>query len=79
MATITIKNIPDQVYEGLKQRAKIRHRSLNGEIIHLLEKSLKTTELTPEEVRMKAKIFREKVKEMLSPEEIEDAISEGRP
>lgn len=33
MATITLKNIPDRLYERLKYFAKLRHRSLNSEII----------------------------------------------
>jgi plasmid stability protein len=34
---ITVKNIPDPVYEAIKKEAKRKGRSLNAEIIKLLE------------------------------------------
>jgi len=33
MATLTIKNIPDEVYAQLKQRAARRRRSVNSEVM----------------------------------------------
>ncbi len=35
--TLTLKNIPDEVYERLKVAAAAHHRSLNGEAIVCLE------------------------------------------
>ena len=40
MATLTIKNIPDEVYEQLKQRAARHRRSVNSEVIVCLEQVL---------------------------------------
>jgi plasmid stability protein len=37
MATLTIKNIPDAVVRRLKAQAARHRRSLNLEVIHLLE------------------------------------------
>ena len=37
MATLTIKNIPDEVYQRLKHQAAEHRRSLNQEIISCLE------------------------------------------
>jgi plasmid stability protein len=37
MATLTIKNIPDAVVRRLKTRATRHRRSLNLEVIHVLE------------------------------------------
>lgn len=81
MATITLKNIPDRLYERLKTLAKLRHRSLNSEIIFTLEKSLGTSDSDREERRKKIQAFRESVaqKGQLTAEEIEKAINEGRP
>lgn len=79
MATITIKNIPKDLYERLKVLAKLRHRSLNSEIIHNLEMSVGVGERDPEKIRAQAREFRKKVKGQLSLEEIEKAINEGRP
>ncbi|HNS57464.1 MAG TPA: Arc family DNA-binding protein, partial [Nitrosomonas europaea] len=35
--TLTLKNIPDDVYERLKVAAEVHRRSLNSEIIVCLE------------------------------------------
>lgn len=40
MATITIKNIPDDLYAKLKKVAAANHRSINGEVIMRLRKDL---------------------------------------
>jgi plasmid stability protein len=40
MATITLKNIPEQLHKKIKQRAIEHHRSLNNEIISCLERAL---------------------------------------
>lgn len=37
MASITVKNIPDDLYKRLKQRAAANHRSINSEIIVCIE------------------------------------------
>jgi plasmid stability protein len=37
MPTITVKNIPVDVYEELKKVAKTNHRSINSEIIACIE------------------------------------------
>lgn len=81
MATITLKNIPDEVYERLKYLAKIRHRSLNSEIIYNLEKSLGMNEEDPQVLRKEVEEFRNEIarKGTLAPDEIEKAINEGRP
>ena len=48
--TITLKNIPEPLYEGLKASATRNRRSLNGEVIARLESSLdETRELSPEQ------------------------------
>ena len=42
MATLTIKNIPDELYEQLKQSAVRHRRSVNNEVIVCLEKVLRS-------------------------------------
>ena len=39
-STITLKNIPDAIHLALKRAAEENHRSLNGEVIARLEKTL---------------------------------------
>ena len=35
--SLSIKNVPDTLAEQLRDRAKRNHRSLQGELIHILE------------------------------------------
>jgi len=37
MATLNIKNLPDQLYRKLQARAKREHRSVAQEVTHILE------------------------------------------
>jgi len=81
MATITLKNIPDRLYERLKYFAKLRHRSLNSEIIFTLEKSVGLAQEDPETLRLQAQAFRDRVGKKGQPTslEIESSINAGRP
>ncbi len=45
MATLSIKNFPDGLYERLQTLAKREHRSLARQVIHLLEESAGEPEL----------------------------------
>jgi len=40
MATVLIKNLPDALHQQLKRRAEKHHRSLNKEVIALIEAAL---------------------------------------
>lgn len=40
MVTITIKNVPPEIYERIKIQAKNNHRSINGEILSILEQAI---------------------------------------
>lgn len=42
MRSITLKNLPDELVETLKARAADSHRSLNGEILFRLGRSLES-------------------------------------
>jgi antitoxin FitA len=81
MATITIKNIPDRIYQKLKAQAKLRHRSLNSEIIYNLEKSVGMGSENPQTLREHLAEFRERIatRGTLSADQILKAIDEGRP
>jgi plasmid stability protein len=39
MATLNIKNFPDEIYERLQTLAKRDHRSVTQEVVHLLEQA----------------------------------------
>ena len=79
MATVTFKNIPDDLYEQLKQAANAHHRSVNSELIHCLEKTFKPTPVSAAELAQKARELRSRVSaERLDAEEISAAINQGR-
>ena len=43
---VSLKNVPDDIVEKLRQRAKSNHRSLQGELIAILEKAVVQPELS---------------------------------
>ena len=45
MRNITIKNIPDDLYNKIKITAQENRRSINNEIINRLDKSLRSTKI----------------------------------
>lgn len=57
--TLTLKNIPDEVYERLKLSAELHRRSLNGEAIVCLETVLLPTRLTTTERLTRARALRD--------------------
>jgi len=79
MPSITVKNIPDQAYERLKQAATTHHRSINSEIIRLIEKATLSQPFLPEQHLALAKRSREKTKKFLLTDDIlQVAKEEGR-
>ena len=50
MATITVKNIPDRLYEKLKSVAHYHRRSINNEIIFCIENTLVSKKINPSEL-----------------------------
>ena len=45
VATLNIKNLPDELYQQLKERAKREHRSVSQEVVHLLSRALHEAEV----------------------------------
>lgn len=80
MATsITLKNIPDHVYNSLRTAADAHHRSLNGEIIACLEQSLLPAKNNPDEQLASARLLRQKLAAYnFDATEVADAIKQGR-
>jgi hypothetical protein len=44
MKTTTVRGIPDDVYDRVKQQAEHDRRSVNAQIIHILERATDTEE-----------------------------------
>jgi antitoxin FitA len=48
---LSIKNVPDEVVHRLRQRAARRHRSLQGELLAIIEEAVRSEkELSPVEL-----------------------------
>jgi len=56
--TLTIRTVPDEVYETLKSLAGANHRSLQEQVIEVLERE---TELVREARSVKARRWRERL------------------
>ena len=80
MPALTIKNIPDDVYNALKNKAKQQHRSINSEVITCLERTLLPKRISTEERLSTIRALRSQVKSgAITAEDIDQAINEGRP
>lgn len=79
MATMTIKNIPDELYEQLKRRAAANRRSINNEVIVLIERAVQYQAQDPNEVLERVRVLREKLDLYVTEDEITAAKHEGRP
>ena len=77
--TLTLKNIPDDLYERLKSAASLHRRSLNGEAIVCLERVLTPTKISVAERLERARRLRAEMPGLeLSDAEIDAMKREGR-
>ena len=79
MANLTIKNIPESLYQKLKETAKRNRRSINSEIIVCLEEQLSETPSDPltnlEQIRQ---LRAASNRHLLTEDEIRKLKNEGR-
>jgi plasmid stability protein len=80
MITITVKNIPEDIYEKIKLQAKANRRSVNGEIISIFEHAVqKRTPRDVQEILERARKIRELTAHYtITNEEIDRWKKEGR-
>ncbi len=79
MATITVKNIPDALYERLKSVAAINRRSLNSEIIVCIENVVVSRRIDIDTTLANARRIRQLTAEYpISEAEFNLAKAEGR-
>jgi antitoxin FitA len=77
--TITVKNIPPELYERLRQNAKANRRSINSEIILCIERAVSPQQVHPQEIVASARRLREKTaRYLISDDEFTRLKSEGR-
>jgi plasmid stability protein len=78
--TLTLKNIPDTLYERLKASAEKHRRSLNSEAIVCLESVLLPTKMTPKERLARARALRDTLPQgEFQAHDIDKAKKQGRP
>ncbi|MBM4220802.1 MAG: Arc family DNA-binding protein [Gammaproteobacteria bacterium] len=78
--TITLKNIPDDIYASLKSAAEANHRSLNSEVIACLERVLLPARISPEAHLAQARRIRDELKgRKFRAKKIRKIIAQGRP
>ena len=78
--TLTLKNIPDAVYERLKSSAELHRRSLNSEVIVCLESVLLPGRVSVAERLAEARAIRALFAgQKFLPGEIDAAKRAGRP
>ena len=77
--SITLKNIPEPLYQRIRMAADRHHRSLNSEIIARLEQALAPHPVDVEESLQQARRLRERYTgPPLTLDDIEAAIERGR-
>jgi plasmid stability protein len=78
MATMTIKNIPDDVYEQLKASAKANHRSINSEVILAIKMAVMQRPIDVQANLERARQIRELTSYYITDEELTRFKNEGR-
>jgi antitoxin FitA len=80
MPALTVKNIPDLLYEQLKTAAELHRRSINSEVLICLEQALVATKMNPVECLSRIEKMRSLIKTgCITPDDINQAIDIGRP
>ena len=78
--TITVKNIPHDLYELIKQNAAEHRRSINNEVIAIIENAFRSKKIDPEDFLVPVRKLRERTKRIeLTDRLINQAKNEGRP
>ncbi len=80
MATVTLKNVPDELYDQIRQSAKTNRRSINSEIIVCIEQALGGRKIDPKKILAAAGALRKKTSgHLFTEKEITKVRNAGRP
>jgi plasmid stability protein len=72
--SLSIKNVPDEMVKRLRERAERHHRSLQGELMAILEEAVRASRpLTPDEALAKVRRLG-----LATPRDAADMIREDR-
>lgn len=75
---ITLKEIPKELHLKLKQRAETHGRSLNKEVITILEMAVHPIRKSSQDLLMQIRARRDKIPHIVKEEELKNIIEEGR-
>ena len=79
MRNITVKNIPDDLYDKIKTTAHNNRRSINNEIINRLDQSLKSAKLDVNSLINRIETFHSNIEmPLLTDDLIQNVKQEGR-
>ena len=77
--SITLKNVPDELYARLKATAKAHRRSINQEVIVCLETTLAVTRMPPAQRLNRIRALRQNLPmDTMPPDAIDSAKRAGR-
>jgi plasmid stability protein len=80
MASLTIKNLPEDLHRKLKRQAKANRRSLTGEAIACLERGVQPPRVDPEEFLADVRELRKRIRgPAITDAWLRRAKNEGRP
>ena len=79
MTNISLKNIPNSLYDKIKKQAKLNKRSINSEILYALDLVVSQGVKDCEEILVKARKSRASFKLAMSPADLLEIINTGRP
>lgn len=79
MPSLTMKNIPEPLYDQLKATASAHHRSINSELMCYLEQMLLPQKFDAAKHIQHARELRSTIpSNIIEPDHIQDAIKAGR-
>ena len=78
MSTITLKNVPLEIHNTLKSRAKSHGRSLNKEVITSLEASIHGVRVNTSGIINHARVIRESIEVYLTQKDLTAFKNAGR-
>jgi len=77
MPTLTIKGVPPELHEKLKARAKRHRRSMNNELLTILERTLTPARKSAEEAIAEAEALNDRIGKTF-PDIVNEAKRKGR-
>ena len=78
MPTLTIKGVPPELHEKLKKRAERHRRSMNNELLTILERTLTSSRLSAEDAVERAEALNRDIDASFDSTLIEEGKREGR-